>query len=224
MSVKLNHYWTIIPGKNKEYVKFILGKFIPGVNSLGLHTVAAWSVLIGAYSEIVLENASNDLEVIEKALKNPKFKSLKRELFSYVKSYKTKVLSNTGKVDSYTMDVRQDTVKFNQMWDIRSQMKAEYDNFVKQEYLPILAEVGVSVAGEWEILIGDGPSILCEGRVSDINNLIGNLQSKKFKTAQSHLKLLVENYRSRLLTFHIQKLKGYKSESYEEVLGSTKFL
>lgn len=219
MSVKLNHYWTIIPGKREEYIKFIIGKFIPGVNSLGLHTVAVWSVLIGAYSEIVMENASNDLEVIEKALKNKKFKSLKRELFKYVKAYKTKVLSNTGKVDSYTMDVRQDTVKFNQMWDIKSQKKSEYDAFVKDEYIPILADAGVSVAGEWEILIGDGPSILCEGRVSDANNLIQNLQKKTFKQAQGRLKQLVENYRSRLLTFHVQKMKGYKSESYVEVTG-----
>lgn len=219
MSVKLNHYWTIIPEKHDEYIKFITGQFIPGINSLGLHTVAAWSVLIGAYSEIVLENASNDLEVIEKALRHKKFKSLKRELFKYVRAYKTKVLSNTGKVDSYTMDVRKDTVKFNQVWDIKSQKKTEYDEFVGHEYLSILADAGVSVAGEWEILIGDGPGVLLEGRVSDTNNLIRNLQHKNFKRAQARLKKLVENYRSRLLTFHIQKIKGYKSESYTEVMG-----
>lgn len=219
MPVKLNQYWTIIPGNKQDYIKFIINKYIPGINSLGLHTVAVWSVLIGAYSEIVMENASNDLEVIEKALRNKKFKSLKRELFKYVTDYKTKVLSNTGKIDSYTMDVRKDTVKFNQMWDIRSQKKKEYDAFVKETYIPVLSEVGVSVAGEWEILIGDGPSILCEGRVSDAKNLIQNLQKKKFKEAQWQLKQLVENYRSRLLTFQVQKMKGYKSESYTEVLG-----
>lgn len=48
MAVKLNHYWSIIPGMNKEYEKFVLRKFIPGVNGLGMHTVAVWSVLIGA--------------------------------------------------------------------------------------------------------------------------------------------------------------------------------
>ncbi|MCP3898776.1 MAG: hypothetical protein GY707_03470, partial [Desulfobacteraceae bacterium] len=47
MSVKLNHYWSVIPGTNKEYQKFLINKFIPGVNSLGLQTVAVWSVLIG---------------------------------------------------------------------------------------------------------------------------------------------------------------------------------
>ena len=115
MSVKLNHYWSIIPGKDDEYMKFIINQFIPGVNALGMHTVAVWSVLIGAYSEVVFETASGDLEIIEKGLKDKAYKALKQKLGSLVYDYKTKVLDNTGKVDSYIMDVRQDTLKFNQM-------------------------------------------------------------------------------------------------------------
>jgi ribosomal protein L22 len=73
------------------------------------------------------------------------------------------------------------------------------------------------VAREWEVLIGDGPSIICEGRVNDINSLIGNLQGKKFQEAKQKLKEFVENYESRIFTFHIQKVKGYKSASYRIV-------
>ena len=202
MSVKLNHYWSIIPGRDEAYVKFVINQFIPGVNSLGLHTVAVWSVLIGAYSEIVLENASSDLEIIEKALKNKQYKLLKQDLFRFVKNYQTKVLVNTGKIDSYTMDIRKDTIKFNQMWNVLSHKKDEYDQFVINEYFPVLDELGISVAGEWEVLIGDGPGIICEGRVSDIDNLIRNLQSKRYQNATRELKQHVENYRSRILTLH----------------------
>jgi len=217
MSVKLNHYWSIIPGMNEEYVKFLIKKFIPGVNSLGLHTVAVWSVLIGSYSEIVFENASGDLETIEKALKDKQYKTLKQGLFKFVKSYKTKVLINTGRIDSYSMDIPKDTIKFNQMWDVVSHKKDDYEQFIANEYFPVLKEQGVCVAGEWEILIGDGPGIICEGRVSDINNVIRNLQSRKFQKAKYKLKQYVENYRSRILTFHVQKIKGYKSESYQVI-------
>lgn len=219
MSVKLNHYWSIIPGMNEEYKKFIINKYIPGVNSLGLHTVAVWFVLIGAYSEIVFENVSGDLEIIEKALKDKQYRVLKRDLLKLVKSYKTKVLVNTGRVNSYSMDIREDTIKFNQMWDIQSHKKDEYDQFITEEYFPVLEELGIYVAREWEVLIGDGPGIICEGRVSDINNLLRNLQSKKFQKAKQGLKEYIENYRSRILAFHIQKLKGYKSESYQIING-----
>ncbi len=214
MPVKLNHYWTIIQDKNEDYNKFMTKKFIPGVNKLGLHTVAGWSVLVGAYSEIILESVANDLDLLEVALRNQKFKDLKGTLLNYVKNYKTKVLVSTGKKDSYSIDIKEDTVKFNQSWDLIGTKKVEYGRYTKNEFYPLMEELGIFVAREWEVLIGDGPSIICEGRATDIENLIRNLQSKKFRQAKRKLKEYTENYRSRILTFHIQKVKGYKSASY----------
>jgi hypothetical protein len=216
MPVKLNQYWTVIPSKTEEYHNFILKKFIPGINQLGMHTMAGWSVLVGAYSEIMFECVSSDLEIIEKALQNKKYKELKADLLNYVKKYKTKVLVKTGKKDSYSTDIREDTVKFNQMWDLIGDKK-EYGRYVINEFYPTLEEMGISVAREWEVLIGDGPSIICEGRAKDTYNLIHNLQSDKFQQAKQKLKEFVENYESRILTFHIQKIKGYKSASYRVV-------
>ena len=216
MAVKLNQYWTVLPGKTEEYHKFIINKFIPGVNQIGLHTVAVWSVLVGSYSEIMFESVTSDLDLLEQAMKNKKYKELKSDLLNYVKKYKTKVLVKTGKKDSYSSDIREDTVKFNQMWDLVGDKK-EYGRFVINEFYPLLEELGIIVAREWEVFIGDGPSILCEGRAKDINNLIGNLQSDKFQEAKQKLKEFVENYESRILTFHIQKVKGYKSASYRIV-------
>ena len=48
MPVKFNQYWTIISERREEYGKFIIQKFIPGINSLGIHVVAGWSVLVAA--------------------------------------------------------------------------------------------------------------------------------------------------------------------------------
>jgi hypothetical protein len=216
MPVKLNQYWTVIPGKTEDYNKFILKKYIPGVNKLGLHTVAVWTVLVGAYSEIMFESVGNDLDLIEKALKDNKYKDLKADLLNYVKKYKTKVLVKTGKKDTYSTDIREDTVKFNQTWDLIGDKRA-YGRYVIDEFYPLLEDLGIHVAQEWEVLIGDGPSIICEGRAMDINNLIHNLQSDKFQEAKQKLKNFVENYESRILTFHIQKIKGYKSASYRVV-------
>ena len=216
MPVKLNQYWTVIPGKTEDYNKFILKKYIPGVNKLGLHTVAVWTVLVGAYSEIMFESVGNDLDLIEKALKDNKYKDLKADLLNYVKKYKTNVLVKTGKKDTYSTDIREETVKFNQTWDLIGDKRA-YGRYVIDEFYPLLEDLGIYVAQEWEVLIGDGPSIICEGRAMDINNLIHNLQSDKFQEAKQKLKKFVENYESRILTFHIQKIKGYKSASYRVV-------
>jgi len=214
MPVKFNQYYTIISEKRKEYGKYMLKEFIPGMNSLGVHVVAGWVVLVGAYSEIFVEGMANDLELIEKALRNPKFDKLKDGLLNFVKAYKTKILVPTGKKDSYSIDIEEDVFKFNQVWDIISQTKAEYEDYVVNEYYPLMERSEIAVAGEWEVLIGDGPHIICEGRVRDSSMLLKTLKSKEFRVARRKLKHLVNNYRSRILTFHVHKVKGYKSTSY----------
>ena len=214
MPVKFNQYWTIISEKREQYGKYVINEFIPGLNSLGIHVVAGWMVLVGGYSEIFVEGMSNDLELIEKALRNKKFYKLKNELLNYVKSYKTKILIPTGKKDSYSTDYDDETIKFNQTWDVISQSRAAYEEYVITEYYPLLEASDIAVAGEWEVLIGDGPHIICEGRVRDSSKLIKTIQSKTFRTARRKLKGLVENFESRIFTFHIHKLKGYKSASY----------
>lgn len=217
MPVKLDQYWTIDQGKGKDYEKFIIRKYIPGMNRLGIHIVAGWTVLIGAYSEIILEGVSNDLELLEKALRNKTYEELVGELQLYIKKYKTKVLVSTGKKEAYSTDIKEKTVKFNQMWDIISARKADYEKFVMEEFYPCLEDLSITVAGEWQVFIGDGPHIICEGRAQEVDRLIPNLQSKKYQKAKRKLKRYIENYESRILTFHIRKVKGYKSASYNLV-------
>jgi len=40
MTVKFNQYWRIDPEKTQEYEKYMLTKFIPRANQLGIHIVA----------------------------------------------------------------------------------------------------------------------------------------------------------------------------------------
>ncbi len=215
MPVKFNQYWTIIPDRIKDYEKFIIRDYIAGLNRLGIQIVAGWSVIIGAYSEIMLEGVSNDLDSLEQALNQSKYKKLNENLLSYIKGYKTKILIPSGRTDIYSMDVKEHTVKFTQMWDVITEKKAEYERFVSENYYPLMEKAGFSVAGEWEVFIGDGPHFICEARVREYEILIEKLQSKEFQKAKTYLKQLIENYQSRLLAFHVQKVKGYKSASYK---------
>ena len=215
MPVKFNQYWTVIPDRIKDYEKYIIKDYIPGLNRLGIQIVAGWSVIIGAYSEIMLEGVSNDLDFLEQALNQSKYKKLNENLLSYVKGYKTKILIPTGRTDIYSMDVKEHTVKFSQMWDVIIEKKADYERFVSENYYPLMEKAGINVAGEWEVFIGDGPHFICEARVSEYETLIEKLQSKEFQKAKTNLKQMIENYQSRLLAFHVQKIKGYKSASYQ---------
>jgi len=222
MTVKFDHYWTVNPRKRDEYEKFIINKFIPGINKLNMHTVAAWSVMVGAYSDFILETVSNDLDLLEEALRSEKYRKLLGQLQHHIINYKTKVLVSTGKKDAYSTDIREDTVKFNQMWNVTTESIKDYEvytRYVMEEFYPMLEELGILVAGEWEVLIGDGPRVLCEGRVNDVPSLIVNLQGARFRKGKKMLKNYTARYESRILAFHIRKVKGYKSASYQIVRG-----
>jgi hypothetical protein len=219
MPVKFNQYWSVDFEKTKDYEKFIIRKFIPGMNKLGIHIVAGWTVLVGGYTDIFLEGVTADLEHLEKALRDKEYRDLNDGLQSYVRNYKTKVLVGTGKKDDYSKEVKANTIKFVQAWNILSKKKTQYEDYVVNNFYPCLEELGVLVASEWEVFIGEGPRILCEGRAqdTDTNTLIGNLRGRKFQEAKHDLRQFVENYESRIFIFHIQKVVGYKSAHYEMI-------
>jgi len=172
-------------------------------------------ILVGAYCEVVLESASKDLALVERALSDPKYKKLNENLLNYVKNYKTKILVSTGRKNAYSIDIKKDTVKFIQVWDVESNKKAEYESFISQEYYPNIEKLGISVAGEWAVILGEGPGIICEGRIQDIEHLARILQSKKFRKARSELRKYVHHYASALLSFHVQRVTEGESERYE---------
>jgi hypothetical protein len=219
MTVKFNQYWSVDFDKTKDYEKYIIRKYIPGMNKLGIHIVAGWTVLVGGSNDIFLEGISNDLDQLENALRDKQYRELNAELQNYVRNYRTKVLVETGKKDDYSKDVKANTVKFNQAWNIISKTKNQYEDYVIKTFYPCLEELGIRVASEWEVFIGEGPHILCEGRAQDIDTttLISNLRSEKFQKAKHGLRQFIENYESRIFIFHIQKIIGYKSASYEMI-------
>jgi hypothetical protein len=219
MTVKFNQYWRVDPEKVPEYEKYILSRFIPGVNQLGIHIVAGWVVLVGGYSEILCEGITADLHLLETALTHPTYKELNTKLLNCTKNYKTKVLVSSGRKEAYSKDIKTRTIKFTQSWDVLSQKRDSYENYTAESFYPCLEELGIKVAGEWEVIIGDGPRIICEGRVDEAHTLLASLQSARFQKAKKELKQFVENYESRILTFHIQKVDGYKSQRYQFVAG-----
>lgn len=218
MAVKLMHYWTVIPSENHAYADFIINEFIPGINRLGMQTVAGWSVIVGSYSEVILEAVSEDLDQMEAGLKSIEYRHLKSGLLNFIKNYKTKILVSLEKDQAYSMAFEADTIKFNQVWDVITRKKDDfkrYRQFVTKEFYPVLEQFGVTIASEWEVLIGDGPRTICEGRVNDVGSLISSLQSARFRQVKDKLKTYVENYESRILSFHIRRQSEGSSESYQ---------
>jgi len=218
-TIKFTQAWDVVSRKSGGYEKFATESFYPCLEELGIKVAGEWVVLVGGYSEILCEGITTDLHLLEQALTHPKYKELNSELLNCTKNYKTKVLVSSGRKEAYSKDIKTSTIKFTQAWDVVSRKSGSYEKFATESFYPCLEELGIKVAGEWEVIIGDGPRIICEGRVEEAHTLIENLQSAKFQKARKEMKQFVENYESRILTFHIQKMEGYKSQSYQFVAG-----
>ena len=78
----------------------------------------------------------------------------------------------------------------------------------------MLENMSLEVANEWEVLIGEGPSIICEARATNLDGFIENLRSETFQKNRAILKRFIKNYESRILTPHICKDLGYKAAYY----------
>ena len=57
--------------------------------------------------------------------------------------YKTKVLVKAGKKDEYSKDIKKNTVKFSQTWDVISKNKDLYEKYVSDTFYPCLEELGI---------------------------------------------------------------------------------
>ncbi len=215
MAVKFNEYWNIVPASANEYVDFMKRSRIPTLNRLGINVVAMWCVLIGGSPQIISEGIAENLDQIENALKSDDYERTASQLLHYVTDYRSKVMVPTGRFPQLPRVSEKGTVKFSQYWDIIPGKENEYDLFVKNEFYPAMEAIGIRVAGEWKVLIGESPHMFFEGRCEHAEQLLTALNSQKFRASKHQLMKLVTNYSSRVLVFHAFRAKGAQTSDYE---------
>jgi hypothetical protein len=91
------------------------------------------------------------------------------------------------------------TIKFNQYWDLAPGRKDQYAEFLQEEFLPVMKEMGVQVIAGWQVLVGEGPHIISEGIARDINHINAMLVSPTFRNMTARHLRFVRNFKSRVL-------------------------
>ncbi|MDZ7330671.1 MAG: hypothetical protein ONB13_10880 [candidate division KSB1 bacterium] len=215
MAVKFNEYWNIVPTSANEYVDFMKRSRIPTLNRLGINVVAIWCVLIGGSPQIISEGIAENLDQIENALKSDEYARTATQLLHFVTDYKSKVMVPTGRFQHLPRVTEKGTVKFSQYWDVIPGKEHQYDQFIKNDFYPAMEAIGIHVAGEWKVLIGESPNMFFEGRCDHAEQLLTALNSQKFRTMKHELMKWVTNYSSRVLVFHAFRAKGATTSDYE---------
>jgi len=91
-------------------------------------------------------------------------------------------------------------VKFNQYWDVLHGKQSEFDNFLKDEYLPWINQSNrMNISETYHVLVGEGPYFVAEGTAGSVGDIEFLLLPNDYIMIKDRLLHLVNNYYSKLL-------------------------
>jgi len=92
-------------------------------------------------------------------------------------------------------------VKLIQYWDVILGRQAEFDNLLRDEYIPLVDNSGLmKVAEAWNVLVGEGPFFSLEGIAQSINDIESLILSDNYKRVKERLFHYITNYYSKIIT------------------------
>jgi hypothetical protein len=96
MNVKVIMSWDIIQGREQEYFEFVVRRFMPGVQKLGMVLSDAWVTIYGDHPQILVGAVVPGLEKAENILNSDEWGQLNQRLLDYVHNYELKLAPLQG--------------------------------------------------------------------------------------------------------------------------------
>jgi hypothetical protein len=89
---KLVMSYNIRPEGAQEYYQFVLGQYIPVMQSLGLEIAEAWHTAYGDYPHRLIVFVSRDQDTARKVVNDPAWDELNDRLLEYVTDFDYKII------------------------------------------------------------------------------------------------------------------------------------
>jgi len=199
LPVKFIQYWNVLSGKEEGFNTFLVRNYIPGIHEIGqVKNIRSFHAVVGGGPYFILEGFSSSLNDVNRLLTDEEFHKLKRLLLFLVTGYKTRVLTPTNRVETHLKGLTGEC-GFNHHFDVSYDRYDEYTGFVASEYIPGLEKLGIDIAGEWQVCVGDGPNLCIEGYCPNVKKLLKTTESAAYKQLTARLLTLVNQYASKLL-------------------------
>jgi hypothetical protein len=198
MTVKFIQFFDILPGETAELRNFAYKNYIPGINDTGfLRMVGSWYVAAGEGPYCIFESVSDSVNNINKVLQMDEFNKLNHLLHFLTTNYKTKILAPIGLVEAKIPEGR--NFRFNHHYNIKYDQYEDYLRFVKEEHLPTIENLGITIIGSSYVAIGPGPHMVMEGACSSVRQILRALGSKEYKSLISKMLAMVSDFGSKIL-------------------------
>ena len=96
MNVKVIMSWDIIPGREQEYFKFVVRRFMPGVQKLGMAMSDAWVTIYGDHPQILVGAVVPGRDKAQKIITSEAWQKLNDSLLDFVQNYELKLAPLQG--------------------------------------------------------------------------------------------------------------------------------
>lgn len=215
MAIKFVEYWDLRANVEKKYSKFLVNKWIPGMNKLGITILAVWHMIVGTGPDYISEGIVDDLHQLQKAFGDPQHGKLNEQLLQWVDSYKSRVTVPTGLVPTLIGEPKHESAKFNQRWDVVPDQREAFAAFLTKEFVPALTEMGLIIGGHWRTLVGPRPQQILEGRAASVAEANRITENPSFVKLKQELRNYVTHYESRVLQLQVVRIIGRMGVSYD---------
>ena len=92
IGAKLLLSYDIKEDMHQAYYQFMLGRYVPIVQAMGVRMNVAWHTAYGDYPERLLEFVSSDRQTMMALLENETWQALNTKLLEYVTNFSYKVI------------------------------------------------------------------------------------------------------------------------------------
>ena len=84
--------YDVTTGDADSYYQFVMGEFVPTVQSMGLYMLEAWHTAFGAYPLRLLGFVAEDMETVRDVLESDTFIEMETKLQQFISNYTRKVV------------------------------------------------------------------------------------------------------------------------------------
>jgi len=84
-------------------------------------------------------------------------------------------------------------------WDIKPTRDQEYFEFMVREFAPRIASMGITPTEAWFSVYGEGPQIIVEGVMDDLDTMRKLLASDDWQALNKKLMEYVQDYRQKVV-------------------------
>lgn len=91
--LKLLLSYNVRPEGAQEYYEFVLGQYIPVMQSMGLEVTEAWHTAYGDYPNRLVAFVSRDRDTVRRLMNDETWEELNERLLQYVTDFDYKVIA-----------------------------------------------------------------------------------------------------------------------------------